>query len=75
MTKIKIKFVNNIRQLRFENNEMSQLDLAEKVGCSRQTIIAIEQGNNPSLALAFRIACVFEKKIEEAFQYNGDSTK
>ncbi|MFH1615876.1 MAG: helix-turn-helix transcriptional regulator [Planctomycetota bacterium] len=67
----KIEFTNNIRRLRFDNNEMSQQDLAEKAGCTRQTIIAIEQGKyNPSLALAFKIARAFGKKIEEVFQYN-----
>ena len=72
----KSEFTNNIRRLRFDNNEMSQQDLAEKAGCTRQTIIAIEQGKyNPSLALAFKIARAFGKKIEEVFQYNEDSTK
>ena len=72
----KIKFTNNIRRLRFDNNEMSQQDLAEKAGCTRQTIIAIEQGKyNPSLALAFKIARAFGKRIEEVFQCNEDSTK
>lgn len=67
---------NQIRRLRFENNEMSQQDLAEKAGCTRQTIIAIEQGKyNPSLALAFKIARAFGKKIEDLFQYNEDAKK
>jgi len=62
---------NQIRRLRFENDEMSQQELAEKAGCTRQTIIAIEQGKyNPSLALAFNIARAFGKKIEEVFLYN-----
>ena len=72
----KSEFTNNIRRLRFDNNEMSQQDLAEKAGCTRQTIIAIEQGKyNPSLALAFKIARAFGKKIEEVFLYNEDSAK
>jgi len=73
----KIEFTtNSIRRLRFENDEMSQQNLAEKAGCTRQTIIAIEQGKyNPSLALAFKIARAFGKKIEEVFRYNEDSTK
>ena len=68
---MKIEFTNNIRRLRFDNNEMSQQSLAEKAGCTRQTIIAIEQGKyNPSLALAFKIARAFGKKIEEVFHIN-----
>lgn len=68
----KIEFTNSIRRLRFENDEMSQQDLAVKAGCTRQTIIAIEQGKyNPSLALAFKIARAFGKKIEEVFLCNG----
>ncbi len=67
---------NQIRRLRFENDEMSQQDLAEKVSCTRQTIIAIEQGKyNPSLGLAFKIARAFGKKVEEIFQYNEETTK
>ncbi len=65
------KFVisNNIRKLRFFANEMTQQDLAEKVGVSRQTIIAIEAGKySPSLELAFRIADVFGVGIGEVFQ-------
>ena len=74
MAKIELK--NSIRRLRFENDEMSQQNLAEKAGCTRQTIIAIEQGKyNPSLALAFKIARAFGKKIEEVFLYNEDSTE
>ena len=70
-------YINNqIRRLRFDNNEMSQQDLAEKADCTRQTIIAIEQGKyNPSLALAFKISRAFGKKIDEVFQYNDDSIK
>jgi len=64
----KIEPTNNIRRLRFENNEMSQQELADKAGCTRQTIIAIEQGKyNPSLVLAFKIARAFGKKIEEVW--------
>ncbi len=65
---------NQIRRLRFENDEMSQQDLAERVGCTRQTIIAIEQAKyNPSLGLAFKIARAFGKKVEEVFQYNEET--
>jgi len=70
----KDEFTNSIRRLRFENGEMSQQDLAEKADCTRQTIIAIEQGKyNPSLALAFKISRAFGKKIEEVFQYDDGS--
>ncbi|OHD15330.1 MAG: transcriptional regulator [Spirochaetes bacterium GWD1_27_9] len=65
-----IEIKNNIRKLRFFAKEMSQQELAEKAGVSRQTIIAIEAGKyNPSLELAFRIADVFGVKITEVFEY------
>ena len=61
---------NEIRRLRFENAEMTQQALAEKVGVTRQTIIAIESGKYaPSLLLAFRIAKVFRRAIEDVFRY------
>ncbi len=66
----KLKITNNIRRLRFFTNEMTQQELAEKAGVSRQTIISIEAGKySPSLELAFRIANVFGVKINEAFDY------
>ena len=62
---------NNIRKLRFFNDEMTQQQLAEKVGVTRQTIIAMEQEKySPSLELAFRIARVFGVPLEEVFSYN-----
>ena len=64
------KFVikNNIRRLRFDHDEMTQQQLAEKVGVTRQTIVAIEKGNySPSLELAFRIALVFNAPLEGIF--------
>lgn len=62
---------NNIRTLRFFRDEMTQQQLAEKVGVTRQTIIAIEKGNySPSLELAFRIALVFGVPLEEVFSYD-----
>jgi len=66
---------NRIRRLRFENGEMTQQELADKVGVTRQTIIAIEAGKYaPSLPLAFRIARVFGVSVEDVFQYgDGDS--
>ena len=59
---------NAIRRLRFDHNEMTQKELAEKVGVTRQTIVAIEKANySPSLELAFLIAGVFGKPLEEVF--------
>ena len=61
---------NNIRKLRFNHDEMTQQQLAEKVGVTRQTIVAIENGKySPSLELAFRIALVFDLPLEEVFSY------
>ncbi|MEO8608216.1 MAG: helix-turn-helix transcriptional regulator [Chloroflexota bacterium] len=66
MGKIVIK--NNLRRLRFDHDEMTQQQLAEKVGVTRQTIVAIEKGNySPSLELAFRIALVFNAPLEAIF--------
>jgi putative transcriptional regulator len=59
---------NTIRKLRFEHNEMTQKQLADKVGVTRQTIVAIENANySPSLELAFRISRVFNTPLEEVF--------
>ena len=64
----KIEITNNIRRLRFFASEMTQLELAEKAGVSRQTIIAVEAGKySPSLELAFRIALVFGVPLNEVF--------
>jgi putative transcriptional regulator len=64
---------NNIRRLRFEHGEMTQQQLAEQVGVTRQTIIAMEQDKySPSLELAFRIALVFGVPLEEVFSYTPD---
>ena len=61
---------NQIRRLRFEHDEMTQQALAEQVGVTRQTINAIELGKySPSLEVAFRIARVFGKPLEEVFSY------
>ena len=66
----KFEITNNIRKLRFFANEMTQQELAEKAGASRQTIIAIEGGKySPSLELAFRIADVFGVQVNEVFGY------
>jgi len=65
---------NNIRRLRFEKGEMTQQQLADIVGVTRQTIIAIEQGKYaPSLPLAFKIARAFSVTIESVFQYTPES--
>ena len=64
---------NSIRTLRFAKGEMTQADLADRVGVTRQTIIAIEQGKySPSLEMAFRIARVFGVPLDEAFQYSDE---
>lgn len=63
-------FVNGIRTLRFLGGEMTQAELGDKVGVTRQTIAAIEQGKySPSLDVAFRIARVFDKPLEAVFQW------
>ena len=65
---------NRIRRLRFDNDEMTQEELAKRAGCTRQTIIALEQGKYvPSIELAFRIADVFGVPLEEVFQYKESS--
>jgi putative transcriptional regulator len=72
MGKSQIK--NNIRKLRFFHGEMTQQQLAEQVGVTRQTIIAMEQEKySPSLELAFRIARVFDVSLEEVFSYVDES--
>lgn len=61
---------NKIRRLRFDHNEMTQEELANRAGCTRQTIIALEQGKYvPSIELAFRIAKAFGVPLEEVFQF------
>ena len=63
---------NKTRRLRFDNGQMTQQQLADKAGVTRQTIIAVESGKyTPSLLLAFRIARAFGKSVEEVFQYEG----
>lgn len=67
---------NNIRKLRFHNDEMTQQQLAEKVGVTRQTIVAIEKGKySPSLELAFRMARVFNTPLEEVFSFDDSPKK
>lgn len=75
----KVTITNHIRRLRFFANEMTQLELAEKIGASRQTIINVEAGKyTPSLEMAFRIADAFGVPIGEVFEYQageGDSAR
>lgn len=69
MTK-KTRITNNIRTLRFMAGEMTQQQLADMVGVTRQTILAVENGKySPSLELAFAVARVFGKNIEDVFSY------
>lgn len=64
------KIKNNIRRLRFDANEMTQQMLADVVGVSRQTIVAIEKDKySPSLEVAFKIATYFNVPLETVFQY------
>ena len=69
----RLPFTNDIRTLRFLAGEMTQGDLGDQVGVTRQTIAAIEQGKySPSLEVAFRIARVFDKPLEAVFQWDAD---
>jgi putative transcriptional regulator len=69
----KCNIENKIRVLRFHAGEMTQQELADKTGVSRQTIMAIEQGKySPTLELAFRISRVFDTPIGEVFFYKND---
>lgn len=67
---------NNIRTLRFMHGEMTQQELARRSGVTRQTIHAIEAAKyGPSLELAFRIARVFDKRVEEVFTFEEKGDK
>lgn len=71
MSKTRIR--NNIRRLRFHAGEMTQQELADRVGVTRQTINAIEAAKySPSLEVAFRIAAVFATTIDEVFEYDDN---
>jgi putative transcriptional regulator len=71
MTKTAV--TNKIRRLRFDRDEMTQQDLADRIGVTRQTVNAIELGKySPSLEVAFRIARVFGVPLEDAFSYETD---
>lgn len=68
-----VPFSNDIKTLRFLSGEMTQRDLGDKVGVTRQTIAAIEQGKySPSLEVAFRISHVFGKPLEEVFRWTSN---
>ena len=67
---------NTIRRLRFDHEEMTQQELADKIGVTRQTVNAIELGKySPSLEVAFRIAAVFGVALDDVFQYDGKDGK
>ena len=69
----KTQVTNQIRRLRFDADEMTQKDLAEKVGVTRQTIVAIEKAKySPSLELAFLIARTFNRPLEDVFSFESD---
>ena len=68
---------NNIRRMRFDRKEMTQQELADRIGVTRQTVNAIELGKySPSLEVAFRIAAVFGVPLDQVFQYDlGQSAR
>jgi putative transcriptional regulator len=67
------KLKNQIRRLRFDHDEMTQQKLAEQVGVTRQTIIALESGKyTPSLTLALKIARTFSVSVEDVFQFDEE---
>ncbi len=73
------RVTNSIRALRFVQGEMTQAELADRIGVTRQTVIAIEKGRySPSLEMAFQIARVFGVSLDKVFQYvdeeEGDTT-
>jgi len=66
------KVINQIRLLRFMADEMTQAELGDRIGLTRQTVAAIEAGKySPTLEAAFRIAQVFGKPLDEVFQWEG----
>jgi putative transcriptional regulator len=70
----KAEIVNQIRRLRFEHGEMTQQELAHRAGCSRQTVVLLEQGRYvPSLSLALKIARIFGTDVESVFELADES--
>ncbi|WP_373460745.1 helix-turn-helix transcriptional regulator [Agromyces ramosus] len=70
------RVTNDIRALRFRHGEMTQAELAEALGVTRQTVIAIEQGRySPSLEMAFQIARVFRVPLDDVFQYPASGSE
>jgi putative transcriptional regulator len=66
------RVTNQIRRLRFEHDEMTQAELAQRIGVTRQTVIAIEQGRySPSLEMAFQIAHAFDVTLDDVFRYES----
>ncbi len=73
MDNVKVLISNSIRRLRFFANEMTQQELADRTGVTRQTIVAIENGKYfPSLELAFRIAHTFNVQLSDVFIFNPE---
>lgn len=71
----KSEISNQVRRLRFDNGEMTQQQLADKVGVTRQTIIAVEAGKySPSLPLAFKIARTFGVRVEDVFEFDDEGS-
>jgi len=69
-----LRLRNNLRLMRFLSNEMTQAELGERLGVTRQTIAAIEAGKySPTLETAFRLADIFQKPLEEIFQWDKES--
>lgn len=70
------RVTNEIRRLRFESDEMTQAELADRIGVTRQTVIAIEQGRySPTLEMAFQIARAFGRRLDEVFGYPESEAK
>jgi len=68
---VAVALTNTVRRLRFDAGEMTQAELAKRIGVTRQTVVAIEKGKYaPSLEVAFRIAAVFGKPLEEVFIFD-----
>ncbi|MFD6950487.1 transcriptional regulator [Nocardiopsis sp. TSRI0078] len=69
------RVTNSIRALRFSRGEMTQAELADRIGVTRQTVIAIEKGRySPSLEMAFQISRALGAPLEEVFQYPDSDT-